>query len=63
MNTYDEKYFKAKANRRAGTTWLTLMVIITIYYAAKMSTGDIYRAMSVANPAPVTPIASKPKWP
>ncbi len=41
MNTYDEKYFRAKANRRAGTTWITLMVIITIYYAAKMASGEI----------------------
>ncbi len=41
MHTYDEKYFKAKANKRAGTTWLTLMVIITVYYASKLSAGEI----------------------
>lgn len=39
MQTYDEKYFAAKANRRAGTTWLTLMLIVTIYYGVKMSQG------------------------
>ena len=43
MQNYDERYFKAKANRRAGTTWLTLMLIVTIYYGVKMSQG----AMSI----------------
>ena len=37
MREYDEKYFKAKANKRAGITWLTLMIIVTVYYAVKMS--------------------------
>ncbi|MBQ7943794.1 MAG: PilZ domain-containing protein [Lachnospiraceae bacterium] len=41
MQTYDEKYFKAKANKRAGTTWLTLMIIITIFYGAKLGSGEI----------------------
>ena len=41
MQQYDESYFKAKANRRAGTTWLTLMIIVTIYYAAKMMDGAV----------------------
>ena len=41
MHTYDEKYFKAKANRRAGTTWLMLMFIVTLYYGVKMSEGVI----------------------
>lgn len=41
MQNYDEKYFKAKANRRAGTTWLALMCIVTVYYGAKMAQGDI----------------------
>ncbi len=41
MQTYDEKYFAAKANRRAGTTWLTLMLIVTIYYGAKMASGEV----------------------
>ena len=39
MQTYDEKYFNAKANKRAGTTWLSLMLIVTIYYGVKMSQG------------------------
>jgi len=41
MNTYDEKYFKSKANRRAGTTWLTLIIIVTIFYAAKIGEGTL----------------------
>ncbi len=41
MQNYDEKYFNAKANRRAGTTWLSLMLIVTIYYGVKMSQGVI----------------------
>ena len=41
MQNYDENYFKAKANRRAGTTWLALMFIVTIYYGAKMAEGAI----------------------
>lgn len=41
MQSYDEKYFNAKANRRAGTTWLSLMLIVTIYYAVKMSAGEV----------------------
>ena len=41
MQQYDEKYFRAKANRRAGTTWLTLMIIVTVFYAAKMMDGAV----------------------
>lgn len=41
MQAYDEKYFRAKANKRAGATWLTLMIIITVYYTAKMMEGSI----------------------
>ncbi|MBQ8597893.1 MAG: methyl-accepting chemotaxis protein [Lachnospiraceae bacterium] len=41
MQNYDESYFKAKANRRAGTTWLTLMLIVTVYYGVKMAQGEI----------------------
>lgn len=41
MQNYDEKYFNAKANRRAGTTWLTLMLIVTVYYGAKMGQGMV----------------------
>ena len=39
MQNYDEKYFNAKANRRAGTTWLALMLIVTGYYWAKVNSG------------------------
>ena len=35
MSTYDEKYFNAKANQRAGRTWLTLMIIVTVFYGVK----------------------------
>ena len=41
IQSYDEKYFKSKANRRAGTTWLMLMAIVTLYYGVKMSEGVI----------------------
>lgn len=41
MQSYDEKYFQAKANRRAGTTWLSLMLIVTIFYAVKSAQGEI----------------------
>lgn len=37
MQSYDETYFNAKANRRAGTTWLVLLLIVTVYYGVKMS--------------------------
>lgn len=41
VQTYDEKYFKAKANRRAGTTWLMLMLIVSAYYGTKVGDGVI----------------------
>lgn len=41
MQNYDEKYFNAKANRRAGTTWLALMLIVTVYYGVKAMSGEI----------------------
>lgn len=41
MQTYDQKYFEKKANIRAGATWLTLMLIVTIFYAAKMAEGEV----------------------
>lgn len=41
MQSYDEKFFNAKANRRAGTTWLTLLLIVTVYYFVKMKEGVI----------------------
>lgn len=41
MNNYDESYFRARANKRAATTWLYLMVIVTVYYGAKVGEGAI----------------------
>lgn len=41
MQTYDESFFRAKANRRAGTTWLMLMIIVSVYYGVKMSQGIV----------------------
>ena len=41
MQSYDQKYFDAKANKRAGTTWVTLMLIVTVYYGVKMNQGAI----------------------
>ena len=41
MQNYDEAYFRAKANRRAGTTWLTLIIIVSIYYGVKMAQGEV----------------------
>lgn len=41
MQNYDEAYFRAKANKRAGTTWLMLMIIVSVYYGAKMGEGEV----------------------
>ncbi len=41
MQNYDEKYFIAKANKRASNTWLILMLIVTVYYTAKMGNGEL----------------------
>lgn len=41
MQSYDESFFRAKANRRAGTTWVALMFIVTIYYGAKVYGGKL----------------------
>lgn len=38
MQNYDETYFRAKANRRAGTTWLILLLLVNIYYGIKVTT-------------------------
>ena len=40
MNNYDEKYFSAKANKRAGTTWLVLLIIVNVFYGVKVTQGD-----------------------
>ncbi len=41
MQNYDEKYFREKANKGAGTTWLILMMIISIYYATEAMSGAV----------------------
>lgn len=41
MQSYDEKFFRMKANVRAGITWLVLMILITIFYAQKLSNGGV----------------------
>ncbi len=41
MNNYDEKHFRAKANKRARMTWVTLMIIVTIYYGAKVASQQL----------------------
>ena len=41
MQTYDEAHFRAKANKRAGTTWLMLLIIVSIYYGVKMAEGEV----------------------
>ncbi len=43
MQNYDEAYFRAKANRRAGTTWLMLLIIVSVYYGVKMAEGEVNR--------------------
>lgn len=41
MQNYDEAYFRAKANRRAGTTWLILMVIVSVFYLSKALNQEV----------------------
>ena len=43
MQNYDEAYFRAKANKRAGTTWLMLLIIVSVYYLAKISEGEVHK--------------------
>jgi len=45
MQNYDEKYFLAKANKRAGVTWLLLLVLVNVFYGVKVVNGD-YMSMS-----------------
>lgn len=40
MQNYDEKYFNAKANKRAGTTWLVLLIFVNVYYGVKVTQSD-----------------------
>lgn len=41
MEQYDEKFFRAKANIRAGTTFLVVMALTTVFYYFKMNKGEI----------------------
>ncbi len=41
MQSYDQKYFDAKANRRAGTTWVIILLIVTLFYATKIGDGKL----------------------
>lgn len=45
MQNYDESYFRAKANKRAGTTWLLLLIFVNVYYGVKVVKGD-YMSLS-----------------
>lgn len=48
MQEYDESFFGAKANKRAGITWLALIFIATIYYGIKTKNGEIARGYFIA---------------
>lgn len=48
MQEYDEAFFRAKANKRAGITWLALIFIATIYYGIKTKNGEIARGYFIA---------------
>lgn len=48
MQEYDESFFRAKANKRAGITWLALIFIATIYYSIKTKNGEIARGYFIA---------------
>lgn len=48
MQEYDESFFRAKANKRAGITWLALIFIATIYYGIKTKDGEIARGYFIA---------------
>ena len=42
MQNYDQSYFREKANKRAGTTWLILMIIVSVYYGVKVMEGEVH---------------------
>ena len=48
IQEYDESFFRAKANKRAGITWLALIFIATIYYGIKTKNGEIARGYFIA---------------
>ena len=40
IQNYDEEYFRGKSNKRAGTTWIVLMILVTAFYYEKTRKGD-----------------------
>lgn len=48
MQEYDESFFRAKANKRAGITWLALILIATVYYGIKTKSGEITKGYFTA---------------
>ena len=48
MQDYDESFFRAKANKRAGITWLALILIATVYYGIKTKSGEITKGYFTA---------------
>jgi len=47
MEQYDEKYFRAKANMRAGTTWLVVLMLVTLFYGQQMFVGAVEKSWYV----------------
>lgn len=47
MEQYDEKYFRAKANMRAGTTWLVVLVLVTLFYGQQQFIGAVEKSWYV----------------
>lgn len=43
MEQYDERAFRAKANVRAGVTFLVVMLLTTVFYFFKLSKGEVER--------------------
>ena len=48
MQAYDQKHFDAKANSRAGKTWLTLLIIATVYYGMQAKDGAMRSSWFIA---------------
>lgn len=41
MEKYDESFFRAKTNKRAGIAWLVLLIIACVYYGVKVKMGHL----------------------
>lgn len=52
MENYNEAFFRAKTNKRAGITWVLLLIVACIYYGIKVGTGTLtpgyYAAFAIA---------------